>query len=275
MLNDRYVFSQLIDFLPKTRVRPLRRSLSWQSTDSQLLLFRSISLHGLRSTDLSREPARHRNLPPRPSKETLPRGLSRRHRSEHSRRCQRTPRLADLRGLRSGLDRSGAATVPGRWLRRSTQAYRLRVGFHDHRSLLDAVPLGSIPTPQGRDQTSHAHRPARKYPLFRADYPRQDSRCHHPRHLADRARCLLCDGPSLSRLRSTPSLEVGLGILRDSGQEQPRLPPTLVPPRGQDHGIAQRPNDRPLRAEDIEALPRSLASRGLPRPQDGPGGWCS
>ena len=74
---------------------------------------------------------------------------------------------------------------------------------------------------------------------------------------------------ALSRFRPTLSLEVGLGILRDSGQEQPRLQPTLVPPRGQDHGIAQRPNDRPLRPEDIEALPRSLASRGLPRPQDG------
>ena len=157
---------------------------------------------------------------------------------EHARRCQRTPRLAHLRGLRSGLDRPGAAAVPGRWLRRSTRANRLRAGFHDHRSLPDALSLGALPSPQGSDQAAHAPRPAREYPLFRADYPRQDPRRHRPGHLADRARHLLRGGPGLSRLRPTLSLEVGLGVLRDSGQEQPRLPPTLVPSRGQDHGIA-------------------------------------
>src|SRR4051812_45590921 len=91
------------DRLPtQTRVRPLRRSLSRQSKNPPLLLFRSIPLHGLRSTDLAREPARHRNLSSCPSQETLSRGISRRHRWEHARRCQRTPRLAHLRRLRSG-----------------------------------------------------------------------------------------------------------------------------------------------------------------------------
>src|SRR5262249_45410012 len=97
----------------QARVRPLRRALSGQSTDSQLLLFRSIPLHGLRSIDLSREPAGHRNLPSCPSEEALPRGLSRCDRPEHLGGCQRAPRLAHLLGFRPSVDRPRASTVPG------------------------------------------------------------------------------------------------------------------------------------------------------------------
>src|SRR5262249_9118344 len=44
----------------------------------------------------------------------------------------------------------------------------------------------------------------------------------------------------------------------------------IVPARGQDHGTAQRPNDRSEWCEDVGALPRSLASRQLLRPRDVP-----
>src|SRR5262245_19586223 len=78
-------------------VRPIRRAVSRQSTDSQLLLSRPIPVHGLRSIDLSREPAGHRDLSASDLPEALPCRLPRFDRSEHAGQGQRATRLAHLR----------------------------------------------------------------------------------------------------------------------------------------------------------------------------------
>ena len=57
-------------------ISTLRRALSWQPQDQKLLLSGPIPVHGLCTTHLPREPARHRSLPSRPAKQTLSHGHS-------------------------------------------------------------------------------------------------------------------------------------------------------------------------------------------------------
>ena len=188
MLNDRYVYSQLIDSLPKYE---FDRCVARYHGNRRIRLFSCFDqfLCSACSTDLSCEPARHRDLPPRPSPEALPRRLSLCHRSEYARRCQRTPRLAHLRGLRSSLDRPYAAAVLSRWLRAPNSSKPPPLDSTTIDLCLTLFPWGAFPSPQVRGSScTRSSTCAREYPLFRADYPRQGPRRHRPGHLADRAR---------------------------------------------------------------------------------------
>src|SRR3990167_11178367 len=60
-------------------IPPLCAALPFQISDQNFFTSRSISLHGFRATDLPRKPARHRNLPARPSSQALPLGHSWQH----------------------------------------------------------------------------------------------------------------------------------------------------------------------------------------------------
>jgi hypothetical protein len=84
-------------------VSPLRDAL-WRSAQGQeLFLSRPIPLHGIRSTDLSRQFARHRSLPARATEQALPHGHQEPGFAQHSGRCQRESRLAHLCGLCQSL----------------------------------------------------------------------------------------------------------------------------------------------------------------------------
>jgi len=56
-------FSPVDELSSRTGIQQMRSSLSRRIPHSNLFLFRSIPLHGLRSTDLSGESSRHRNMP--------------------------------------------------------------------------------------------------------------------------------------------------------------------------------------------------------------------
>src|SRR3974390_2867030 len=55
-------------------VSPLRGTLRWKSQGQKLFLSRSVSLHGIRPTDLSRKLARYRSVSARPTEQTLSHG---------------------------------------------------------------------------------------------------------------------------------------------------------------------------------------------------------
>src|ERR1017187_1222647 len=79
---------------------PLRRS----SSAEEAFLLGSVLSDGLRATDLPREPAGHRSLPPIRDRETLSPGVSRHGGAQHSGRRQRNTRLAHLRRVCPCLD---------------------------------------------------------------------------------------------------------------------------------------------------------------------------
>ena len=86
-------------------LRPVRRALRWRQGRSHTDLCGAVPGHGLRPTDLPREPARHRSVFVGPGGEALPHGLSRADSALDAGRCQRVARLAHL-------GRSGGAAHP-------------------------------------------------------------------------------------------------------------------------------------------------------------------
>src|SRR5713101_7464678 len=65
------------------RVSPMRRTLPGQLQAQEFLLLGPVSLHGLRTANLSREPARHRSLSARESNQALSPGHPRSRFAQH------------------------------------------------------------------------------------------------------------------------------------------------------------------------------------------------
>jgi hypothetical protein len=137
------------------RIQPLRGALRRQQECARVLLLGSVSHDGFRPTHLSRELARHRSMPRRPTKETLSLRLQWSSQTFYSGRCQRESRLAYLSRLRPKSDSDRAASLCALRVGFRSGRDRLRFRFHHHRSLSGALPLGQISQKQGRDKTAH------------------------------------------------------------------------------------------------------------------------
>jgi hypothetical protein len=77
MNTGKTLFAQLMDFLPWTTFVRYVARYGGDKGYAQSDLRRAVPRHGLRPTDLPREPARHRSLFVGTGREALPHGLSR------------------------------------------------------------------------------------------------------------------------------------------------------------------------------------------------------
>jgi hypothetical protein len=81
----------------KTPVRQMCSSISRQLQDTNLFMFRSISLHGVRTDNLSSKSSRHRNLSACDAAKALPLRHPRKRFSDHACKGKRKSGLANLR----------------------------------------------------------------------------------------------------------------------------------------------------------------------------------
>src|SRR3989339_1864988 len=137
--------------------------ISKSISNTQILASRSISLHGLRATDIPRELARHRNLSARSAIQTLSPRHSWQHRKEHTGRRQRISRLAYFSGFCAESNPDRQNTLRQRPLCGRVGSNRLRTRHHDHRSVSERLSMGALSTSQSRRQDAYATRPARQY----------------------------------------------------------------------------------------------------------------
>src|SRR6516225_1055684 len=70
-------------FRSTTRFRRVREATRWRPSPTRLLVSRPVSLLGVRTADLSRKPARHRDVSAGPRAQALPCGLPRQGLAEH------------------------------------------------------------------------------------------------------------------------------------------------------------------------------------------------
>src|SRR5882724_5915361 len=82
--------------LAGSRVSPLRGSLRWRLAATRFLLLGSVSVDGLRPTDLSGWSSGHRSMLALSGRQAVPHGLSRPRVALHTVRRQRRARLAHL-----------------------------------------------------------------------------------------------------------------------------------------------------------------------------------
>ena len=274
MYAGQLVFAQLMEHLPLADVSTHRRALRRRSSRAQFQLRESMALHGLRAARVSRESARHRDLPAFASGQALSPWDSRNGGAQHAGRRERSARLAYLRRVRAAPHSHCAPALSRRALRRGSQEHRLRARFHHDRLVFDAVPVGTLPIDQGGGQTAHVDRPARQHPELHPHLRRETARRQRARRVAARARRLLRDGPRLSRLRAPASVALARSLLRDPRQIQSQGHARLLPRRRSIHRTLLRFRRSRSRCSIARrAIPRRCAAFGS-RPTRARR-WCS
>src|SRR5271165_4255338 len=132
---------------PSAAVRPVRGALSRQLQSQSVFVLGSVFEHGFCATDLSRKPTRHRRLSERALRSTLPLRLPEPCMSQYVSRCQRSARLAHLRGPSGAPDQKGKKALFWRTNRCRTTTKRLCTRFDNHRSLFESFSVGTLFAP--------------------------------------------------------------------------------------------------------------------------------
>src|SRR5271165_848012 len=255
-------------FHSRTPVSPLRRALSRQLHGHQLFLLGPVPVHGLCPTHLSREPARHRNLPASFGAAPLPCGDSRPGLAQHLGRCQRVARLAHLCRPGASADRHRASAVRPRKFRGGVAADRLRAGLHHDRSLSGAVPLGTLSHPERGREDAYPARFAWQYSGLHSCGTRENPRDSHARPVVDRTRFHLHHG---SRLLGFPTFACSAqspGLLHHPRPQRLLLPPPEFAAHRQEQRPALRSSHSPAEFLPRQVLSRALAPYSLPRCRD-------
>ena len=246
-------------------VPPVCSQIPKSISNTQVFASRSISQYGLRTTDLPRESARHRNLSACSPGQALSPRHSWQHRTQHASQCQRIPRLQNLRRLRDEIDPNRPQTLRQRPLCGGVGADGLCTRHHHHRSVLERIPLGAVSQSQGCRQAAYAARFARQYSHLYSYQQRQDARGQCTRYSDTRSWQFLPHGSRFYRLFSLVHAAPSTGLLRDSWQIQSAVSPYLFTPRGQSHGIALRSNRYLGGTKSQKGLSATPATYQVPR----------
>ena len=208
-----------------SKCRPVPRQLQ----DQGFHLSRSISLHGLCTTDLSGKSQRYRIMSSISKKQTLSYGYLWQCISQHIGQRQQGKGLADLCRFCSLPDSEGTSTVSRRRLRRRTRTNRLRTGCNDHRPMLVSISMGPFSTGQSSGKTTHALGSARQYSNVHSHKRWQAARCQYTGLSYIGTRSFLHNGSRISRLCPTTHDESKQSFFCDPGQMQSQISQTIFP----------------------------------------------
>src|SRR4030067_34530 len=241
------------ELFPEARIQQMRSPVPRRVSDSELFVFRSIPLHGLRSTDLSGESSRHRNMLAGYAAQALSCRDQGQSFPKHVGRCKRKTGLAHLRRLCSCADREGQSVICKRGLRIANHPGCLRSGFHHDRPVSVAFSMGLFSATQKRHQTPYRDGSAGLYSLRNPHHSWERSRCYLLGSAGPRTNRVLHDGPWGHRLCSPLSVYTKHGVFCDTSQKQPRLHPTLLP-------LYRSRNWLPKRSDHLAQGPQHLAT---------------
>ena len=255
-------------FLAKTRIQQMCGTVSRSLPPPNLLLLRSIPLHGICSIDLSRKPSRHRNLSSRDAPQTLSCRHPKQRLSKYLGRCQRKERLAHLCRFCSCVDSYRSTTLRQRRLRPTTRTDRLCIGFNHDRSLPLPFSLGPLSQTQRSDQIAYPYGPAWCYPLFYLYHRGHNSRCHDPRPAYFRTDGFLYHGSWLYRFWSPLHAQPKQSVLRNPCKKKSRLSATLLPLDRSFLGVTKRSDHCSSGSQNLSNLSRSIKANQLFRRQN-------
>ncbi len=171
----------------KKTIRQMRSQISRQLQDKNFFMFRSISLHGIRSDNVPPKSSRHRNLPESNATETLSLRNSRKSFTQHFGKGKRKSRLANICRLRTGFDKQRSKALRQRRLWSRTKANNLCSGFNNNRFMPFTVSMGKVSQTQSCSQGTYANGSEGLYTLFYPHYRWKSTRCKYPRRTDFRA----------------------------------------------------------------------------------------
>jgi hypothetical protein len=227
----------------KAPIRRLCPPISRQSSSSDVFLFRPVSLHDVCTDNISPELTRHRNMSASDAVKAVSLRHSRQGVPQHAGKGKRASRLAHLCGFRAGISRQSEDALRQRRFRRPVRPGRLRPRFDNHRFVFDTVPMGKIPSAQGRRQDAYAYGPSRLYTVFYLHYRWFYARCKHSRRARTGVGCVIHNGSRLPRLRPSVYFYSKSLLLYHAGKKQLSLYPNCLSPGRQEHRPSQRPDD--------------------------------
>ncbi len=247
-------FLTTIGFPSQKAIRQVRSTISRKLSGENFFLFRSVSLNGICSDNLSSESAGHRNMFAGDTAKAIPLQHTWESFTEHLGKCERTPGLENIRRLRKGFDKQSSNTLRQRRLWNSTEPRGLCSGFNHHRFMSDTVSMGKISQTQGRSKDTYTDGPERLYTNVYPHYRRKSTRCKYPRQIGFRAGRHLHNGPRLPRLCSSLYFYPKPFNFYYKNQKQLRLSTSLLSQGRQKHRFAVRPDDQAQRLLRITVL---------------------
>ena len=236
-------------------IRHVRKTISRQLSRQNLFLLRSISMHGICPDNVPTKSERHRVLSESYESQALSLWYSRPRLTQYVGQSKRKSRLANLRRLRSSLDTQGSPTLCQRRPGASIEANGLCTRCHHHRSVFVTISMGQIPKAQSGSQAAYPDGSKRLYTLLYPHYRRKGARrqCTRSPHFG--AGCLLRYGPRVSRFFPFVQVHSKSFNIRDTGQVQFRLSPTLPSACRHIDRLTLRSNDPSQRLLCIQGLP--------------------
>jgi hypothetical protein len=210
-------------------ISTLRYPISGKQQRQKFQLSRPISLHGLRSTDLSRESPRYRSMPSSPTTEVIPHGYPRHRGQIKSRRCQRAEGLAYICRSRPFIDHHSPRALQQRPIRHRFRANSICSGCNHDRFMFIDVPLGNLSPDQGCNQIAYTTGPAGQYPNVHQHLRWKSTRCKHPRFASHRTRRFLHNGSWLPGLCQAAQYLKSSGLLCNPIKVQFQMPQNLFP----------------------------------------------
>lgn len=223
-----YIFA--VDGLAsQVRIRQMRSAISRRQTSQDFHLLRSVSHDGFRPVDISGKSSRHRNVSHRSEEQALSCGNQREYFPQHSGRCERKKRLANLRRFCAGTHRASQGAVCRGGFRSRTGRSGLRIGLHNDRPVPLALSLGEVPQAKGRNQTSHASGFTREFPFYRHSHVGQGFRRENTRPACLRAGSLLHHGSGLSGFCPSVFQSICLRLFSSLGRKRIFNSPADIP----------------------------------------------
>lgn len=181
---------------------PNRQTIRQRIQSNNVFLSRSRPLTGLRTTDLSREPTRYRNLFTGSAIQALSSWHPFECCSQYTHEYQRRTRLSHLRRLRAEPDGYCAPNLLRKFIRRRPEKHRLCTGHDNHRYMLVSLSIGTISIQKSRRQNAYIARLTREYPELYPYQRRQAVRSQCSRQSPARSGSFLHHGSWLHRLCS-------------------------------------------------------------------------
>ena len=139
----------------KKTIRQMRSQILRQLQDKNFFMFRSISLHGIRSDNVSPKSSRYRNLPESNATKTLSLRHPWKSFTHHLGQGKRKSRLPNICRVRPSLDKQSTKALRQRRLWSPTKANNLCSGFNNNRFMPFTVSMGKISQTQSGGQGTY------------------------------------------------------------------------------------------------------------------------
>lgn len=244
---------------------PLCRKIQGRFQCKNVLLSRSVSMHGICPNYTTGKPARYRDLLTISKQKTVPYGHPWKSFKVNSCRSKRKTRLAHICRTSPKSNRHCQRPIQRRLISRRSRRDSICSGCNHYRSLSVSISLGTISKEKSCCQTPYTLGPKGQHSHIHPHFRWQTTRCQRSRSFKAGSRCILRNGSRLSGLREAIHFQPDSSIFRYPSQSKHAIQKTLLKSCRQDDRASMRSDNHTYRLLYKQALPRYSTSSEVPR----------